>query len=78
MPHLCFDAPADAVMDARDAIAEETGCRIVDRIRSADVPGRSVTGFTVGDRMLAVDDAQLAALSPRLVAVARRAGGRGA
>ena len=33
MLHLHFDAPADAVMQARDALAEEAGCWLFDNVR---------------------------------------------
>ena len=65
--HLHFDAPAQAVMQARDALAEETGCWLFDNVRPVDVPGRSVTEIYVGDRLLAAADARIGALFERLV-----------
>jgi threonine aldolase len=64
--HLHFDAPADAVMQARDALAEEAGCWLFDTVRPVDVPGRSVTEIYVGDRLLALEDARIGALFERL------------
>jgi threonine aldolase len=65
--HLHFDAPAEAVMQARDALAEEAGCWLFDKVRPTDVPGWSVVEIYVGDRMLAVDDARIGALFAQLV-----------
>ena len=67
--HLHFDAPADAVMQARDALAEEAGGWLFNNVRNVDVPGRSVTEIYVGDRLLAVDDARVGALFDRLCAL---------
>jgi threonine aldolase len=67
--HLHFDAPADAVLQARDALAEESGSWLFDNVRAVDVPGRSVTEIYVGDRLLAIDDARIGALFERLGAL---------
>jgi hypothetical protein len=64
--HLHFDAPADAVMQARDALAEEAGCWLFDTVRPVDVPGRGVTEIDVGDRLLMLEDARIGALFERL------------
>lgn len=61
MLHLYFDAPAEAVSAARDALAERTGCWLFGGVRPAEVPGWSVTELYVGDRLLAVDDGRVAA-----------------
>ena len=66
MLHLYFDAPVDAVNDARDAIAEETGCWLLGSVRAADVPGWSVTEFYVGDSLLYTDDATARRLFAKL------------
>lgn len=66
--HLFIDAPADAVLDARDRIAEDAGAWLVDRPRAADVPGWSFAEIYVGDQLLALDDATLMPLFARLVA----------
>lgn len=50
--HLFFDAPADAVLEARDALAERSGCWLVDGVRPAEVPGWSVSELYVGDHLL--------------------------
>lgn len=49
---LFFDAPADAVMDARDALAARSGAWLVDGVRPAEVPGWSFTELYVGDHLL--------------------------
>ena len=67
--HLHFDAPAQLVMEARDALAEEAGCWLFDTVRPVDVPGRSFTEIYVGDRLLAIADARIGALFERLVAL---------
>ena len=66
MLHVHFDAPADAVMQARDALAEETGCWLFDNVRATDVPGRSFTEIYVGDRLLAIAGARVVSLFGRL------------
>ena len=68
MMHLHFDATADAVMAARDALAEATGCWLVDRVRDAEVPGWSMTELYVGEQALAVDDARVVPLFAQLCA----------
>ena len=54
--HLYFDAPADAVLNARDALAERSGAWLVDGVRPADVPGWSMTELYVGDQLLRADN----------------------
>ena len=69
MLHVHFDAPGEAVLQARDALAEESGCWLFDNVRPTDVPGWSVTEIYVGDRLLKVDDARVVALFERLCAM---------
>ncbi len=69
MLHLHLCAPADAVMQARDALAEESGCWLFDNVRPVDVPGWSVTEIYVGDRLLAIADARIGELIERLRAL---------
>jgi threonine aldolase len=64
--HLHFDAPADAVMDARDEIAERDGCWLFNGVIPTEVPGWSVTELYVGDRLLDIDDEQLKPAIERL------------
>ena len=64
--HVHVDAPAESVMQARDALAEEAGCWLFDKARPTDVPGWSLTEIYVGDRLLAVADEQVESLFARL------------
>ena len=57
MLHLYLDAAPETVMQARDAIARDTGCWLLGGVRAAEVPGWSVTEFYVGDALLDTDDA---------------------
>ena len=66
MLHLYFAAPADAVAQARDDLAEQSGCWLFDTLRSADVPGWCFTEIYVGDRLQKADDAQVMPLFDRL------------
>jgi threonine aldolase len=66
MLHLYLDAPADAVLEARDALAREAGCWLFDTVRAAEVPGWSVTEIYVGDRLLRIDDGELMSRFDRL------------
>lgn len=69
MLHLYLAAPADAVLQARDALAEDAGCWLLDHVRPAEVPGWSVCEIYVGDRLLALPDSQLTPLFERLCAM---------
>ncbi len=68
MLHVHVDAPAEAVLQARDAVAEAGGCWLFDNVRPTDVPGWSVTEIYVGDRLLKVEDSRVGALFERLAA----------
>ncbi len=59
MLYSYFAAQADAVVGARDKLAEETGCWPSDGVRGAEVPGWSFAEIYVGDRLPQSDDAQL-------------------
>jgi len=54
MMHLHFDAPAEAVLAARDAIAEEERCWVIGYCVDSRVPGWSSTEWVVGDNLLAL------------------------
>ena len=56
MLHLHVAAPAEIVLQARDRVAETSGCWLFDNVRAADVPGWSLTEIYVGDRLLQTDD----------------------
>lgn len=66
MLHLWFDAPADAVMEARDRIAEESGQWLINAVRPAEVPGWSMTELYVGDALLGADDDRVLPFFTRL------------
>jgi threonine aldolase len=52
MMHLYFDAPAESVMQRRDAIAERDGVWLIGGVRPAEIPGWSVTELYVGDTLV--------------------------
>jgi threonine aldolase len=55
MMHVYFEAPAEAVLDRRDAIAEREGVWLTGA-KPAEVPGWSVGEIYVGDTLLALSD----------------------
>lgn len=63
--HLHIGATADTAAQARDRLADETGCWLFDGLRPTEVPGWCVTEITVGDRLLRVDDAALTPMVDR-------------
>jgi len=71
MFHLHVEAPAEALNAARDAIAEEERAWLFGAARPMDVQGFSAIELTVGDNLLALDDATMARLFERLLARAR-------
>ncbi|MDE2277735.1 MAG: threonine aldolase [Burkholderiales bacterium] len=60
MLHLYFEAPAEAALAARDALALQAGAWLFDRVRPAEVPGWSLTEISIGDRLLQADPARVA------------------
>lgn len=66
MLHLYFPAPAEAVNDARDAIAAQARCWLFGGVRPAEVPGWSSVEITVGDRLLHADNARVVPLFAQL------------
>ncbi|MBB6253786.1 threonine aldolase family protein [Nitrospirillum iridis] len=66
MLHIFFDRPAEAVAEARDAIAHTQRCWVAGEIRAADVPGWSVTELYVGDTLLDLDNAHVLPYFARL------------
>lgn len=69
--HLHFDAPADAVLQARDDLALHERCWLFGHVRATEVPGWSATELYVGDRLLQADDATVLPLFERLAAALR-------
>jgi threonine aldolase len=54
--HLYFEAPAEAVLERRDAIAERDSVWLIGGARPAEVPGWSVTELYVGDTLVGLGD----------------------
>jgi threonine aldolase len=67
MMHLYFDAPAETVLERRDAIAARDGVWLFDGARPAEIPGWSVAELYVGDRLLDQDNPSIIALMRELV-----------
>jgi threonine aldolase len=57
MMHLYFDVPAAELLDRRDRIAADDGIWIIGGARPAEIPGWSVCELSVGDNLLALDNA---------------------
>jgi threonine aldolase len=70
MLHLLVDAPADAVLDARDRLAERTGTWLLDHASAVDVPGWCSSELNVGELLLSLDDTTLMPLYAELVTLA--------
>lgn len=68
--HLYVNTTANAMIDAREQIAAETGVWLSPRYHPAALPGHSFTEFTVGDNMLTLQDADLMPLFTRMFAQA--------
>ncbi|MEO6566950.1 MAG: beta-eliminating lyase-related protein [Casimicrobiaceae bacterium] len=68
--HLHVNAPAEAVIDAREQIAAETGVWLSPRYQSTALPGHAVTEFQVGANLLPLQDADLLPLFARMFAQA--------
>jgi threonine aldolase len=66
MMHLYFEAPAEAVLDRRDGIAERDGVWLIGGARPAEVPGWSVSELYVGDTLVELGDDEVA---PRMRAL---------
>jgi len=74
MLHLHLDASAEALNVARDALAEAQNCWLFGPARASEVPGWSCVEISVGDRLLALDNATVLPLFERVLAQARAAG----
>jgi threonine aldolase len=59
MMHLYFEAPAEAVLDRRDAIAERDGVWLIGGAKPAEVPGWSVSELYVGDTLVGLSDDEI-------------------
>jgi threonine aldolase len=67
MMHLYFDAPAKAVLERRDAMAERDGVWVIGGAKPAEVPGWCVSELYVGDTLAELDNDEVV---PRLRALA--------
>jgi len=67
MLHLFLDAPAEQVNAARDRVALEQGCWVLNEARPTDVPGWSRSELYVGDTLLERDNAAVLPLFARLL-----------
>jgi threonine aldolase len=72
MMHLYFNAPVEALMERRDAIAARDGVWLIGGARPAEVPGWSVTELYVGDAFFDQDDASIVARMRELLDEAPR------
>lgn len=66
MLHLYLNASAEAAAEARDQVAEATGCWLLDGMRPAEVPGWCVTELTIGGRLLNVGNERVMPLFQQL------------
>jgi threonine aldolase len=73
MLHLLFDAPVDALLEARDKIAEQQGVWLLGFAKETEHPGRSRSEFYVGDQLLLQANDRVIALYQQLVAMAQTA-----
>jgi threonine aldolase len=72
MLHVFFDAPMEALLEARDQMAQKTGCWLLGHAGRADVPGWSRTELYIGDCALRLSDEKLAPLFEELMSIAGR------
>ena len=72
MMHLFFDANAEAMAIARDAIAETESCWVAGGFRDSAVPGWCSTELVVGDHLLALSDETVVPYFEKLMQRARR------
>ena len=68
MMHVFLPWDVDAVLDARDRLAEASGVWLLSGVRPADVPGHSRFEWSVGEATCAMDVAELADLAAALTA----------
>jgi threonine aldolase len=72
MLHVHLDAPAEALNQARDELAEQERCWLFGLARPTEVPGWSYLELSVGDQLLALDNARVLPLFERLLDRARK------
>jgi threonine aldolase len=56
MMHIYFQAPAEMVLERRDAIAERDGVWLIGGAKPAEIPGWSVSEVYVGDTLVGLGD----------------------
>lgn len=61
MMHVVLDLAPDAALEARDRVAAETGLWLFGATRPRGTPDRSSFELSVGDALMGVDDAEIAA-----------------
>lgn len=66
MLHLYLNAPVDLASDARDRLADATGCWLLDGLRPAEVPGWCFCELTVGGRLLNIGNERVIPLFQQL------------
>ena len=71
--HLYWPAPAAALTAARDRLAEDDGAWMAQRFSAAQVPGWAYQELYVGDDLLTLDDAVVAPLFAKMLALAQAA-----
>ena len=74
MLHLHFELAAEAVNDARDAIAEVEKWWLLGSARPSDVPGWSYAELTVGDCLLKLDNTTVVQKFEQMLERARSTG----
>lgn len=73
MLHMLFDAPVNALLDARDKIASQEGVWLLGFAKETEHPGRSRSEFYVGDQLLLQPNERVIALYQQLIALAQSA-----
>ncbi len=73
MLHLHFSTTAEALMDARDALAQSQSCWLFGAARPSEVPGWSYVELSVGDQLLALDNAAVLPLFEQVLREAKKA-----
>lgn len=68
MLHVYFDAEREALLEARDTVAERHGCWLFGHVQQTDVPGWCKTEYYVGDQTLRVNDERISLLFTQLMA----------
>ena len=73
MLHMLFDVPVEALLEARDQMAEQHGVWLIGYARESEQPGFCRSEFYVGDQLLAQPDDRVIELYRQMVAIAQAA-----